>query len=453
MKFSNRFGTGLLAASLESEEDQVATGEEVIVEDADNVEAAMAEAAEAEVELVDTQDAIAEGAQDAETLEEVANVLEETEQEGGADPVVAQVAEVAVEAIYCRLGITKNSFASMEAFGDKAGRVEATRVSVESIRETAKNVWDAIVKLLRRGWDWLVNFVKAIFTANGRLKARATKLAAAAKDVKGAPKEATVKGKFLATLRNDNFSDKAGYLAIAGGLKSYVVEVAQVSANLGKFIEKTDPSDLVSDAAAFDAFDIKSLTTGVGAEVPANGWFAKVAAKTYAARGQKLRYIGSNVATGNLGIALAIPEEELGGSKAMYAVSKVSVVSVPVGTEDVKDAAAPALTAAEIVKIAEGVKAGAEEADRAQKDINYLAAQLKKQIADVTKLGKLMESADQGAKARGKAVAAMVRGYSRLTTGMVAAALSNSARVSRASLDYAEKSLRNLGGADAAEAK
>ena len=161
MSFANRFGKGLLA-SLENEQDVVA---EEVVETADNVEADLAEAAEVEAELAETTDAIDEGAEDAETLEEIADVLEETEQEGGADPVTAQVAEVAVEAIYKRLGLAKAKPLAhgLESFSDKATRLDATRLSVESIRETAKKVWEAIKKMLTRVKDFIVNFFKAIY--------------------------------------------------------------------------------------------------------------------------------------------------------------------------------------------------------------------------------------------------------------------------------------------------
>ena len=90
MSFSNRFGKGLLA-SMESEQDVV----EEVLDTAENVEADLGEAAEVAGDIDDGIAAIDQGEADAETLETIADTLEETEQEGGADPVTARVAEVA----------------------------------------------------------------------------------------------------------------------------------------------------------------------------------------------------------------------------------------------------------------------------------------------------------------------------------------------------------------------
>ena len=160
MSFSNRFGKGLLA-SMESEQDVV----EEVLDTAENVEADLGEAAEVAGDIDDGIAAIDQGEADAETLETIADTLEETEQEGGADPVTARVAEVAVEAIYARLGITRKPVSSMEAFGDKATRVRATQLSVEGIREVVRSVWEAVKKVLLQIKEWIMKFVDSIFNA------------------------------------------------------------------------------------------------------------------------------------------------------------------------------------------------------------------------------------------------------------------------------------------------
>lgn len=441
MSFSNRFGKGLLAASLENEEDVIV--EDVQVEDADNVEAAINEADQAEGEVVATQDAIDEGSDDVETLDAIADTLEETEQEGGADPVTAQVAEVAVEAIYKRLGLTRKPMQSMEAFGDKASRVQATRVSVEGIRETAKELWKGVVALFKRVAEWIANFLKSVFTAAGRTKERAKKIAAAAAELKGKGSDEPVTGSFIGVLRNDSFSDKAGYIAVAEGLKTYSTAVSKAAADLASFFDKVDAVTLVENKEKFDSFSTAELTKKLGTNVPSNSWFDKVAAKTYKARGQELRYVGANVATGNLGIAIAVPAEDATGQAGMIAFSKISVVSAPVTNLDNKDVAAPALDAKEIKKVADAVFDGITALEKSKKEMDEIVKAVNKMAKDAESIGKMQNDADNESAQRGKGVAALCRGYSRISGGMITTALSNGVKFGRASLDYAEKSMRN----------
>ena len=132
--------------SKENEEEEVA----VIGETADNVESRIAEADATEREVDDIEQAIDDGERDSRVLRETADALEETEQEGGASPVAARLAEVATEGIFLAYGFKTRPIASLEAFNSKASRIQATRISVEAMRDAANKLDVAVEGLVLR---------------------------------------------------------------------------------------------------------------------------------------------------------------------------------------------------------------------------------------------------------------------------------------------------------------
>ena len=351
MSFSSRFGKSLLATSMESEAaTEVAEVVDAIeAEDADNVEGALVEATIAEGEVAETSDAIEAGAQDAETLTAIADTLEETEQEGGADPVTAQVAQVAVEAIYARLGIKTPAMHSMESFGDKATRQSATHLSVESIRENAAKLWKAIVELFQRVKTSVVAFLKALFSANERAIKRAEKLKAAAAEAKGAPKEETVTGGFMKILGTSKTFNKADALKTTAGLADYATAVAKVSTEIAKHGENLDVAKLIADKDAYEKFiAIPAFKATKLADTPK---------KLFGLKDDEDSAWGALAdPIGGIYVAMRLP---VAGVSNPIAASKVKVTTLNTNTEALdKDAKAPALNKAEVVQLVDNVLDG-----------------------------------------------------------------------------------------------
>ena len=445
MSFSNRFGKGLLA-SLESEEEVVDAVDVVDAEDADNVEGAMAEVAEVETEISDTSDAIEQGAQDAEALDAIADTVEETEQEGGADPVVAQVAEVAVEAIYRRLGLTSKPIASLESFGDKATRIEATRLAVEGWRETAKTIWEAIVKLFNRIKDAVINFFTSLFVASERTLKRAKSLKEAASKAQGAPKEKEVSGSFVRTLAKGKTFDKGYALTSVKNITKYAAEIGSLAATLDKTATSFDVAKMVNDKAAYDSFSNVVVQGTVAIDEPSKKWFGlKADENSYWAK-TNLSEVGSSY------VAVRIPKDSASGESAFKAFSVMETRVLSVDKEVLsKDAAAPALNKDEVEKLINDAIAGMEAFNKQKADMNKLVSAL----GEVQKKAKEAggKSGNEEGAARGKVVAGAVKGYGKLVAGIATQTTKQAVAVAQAGLDYAQKSLKNMEAAEAKEDK
>lgn len=185
--------------SMESEDETPEVVDVVESENADNVEAAVAEAEQVRSDIEGGLDAAEKAADDARTLERVAETLEETEEEGGATPAVAEMAEVAVESIYRYYNFRAAPVTSLEAFASRETRIKATRLSVEGIKDTARNLWERIKKFFADLWESVKAFFAKIFTAQGRLAERAKKLKDAATTKEGET-SGEVSGGFITVL-------------------------------------------------------------------------------------------------------------------------------------------------------------------------------------------------------------------------------------------------------------
>lgn len=194
-------GRGLLA-SFENEEDTVDAAP--MVEEADNAEAALADAAEVQADINEAESVVDQAVEDSETLETVASQLESREQSGGATPEEAEMAEITVESICNRLGISRNPMQSMESFSSRSSRVRATRLSVEGIREVGDTIWKYIVKIYKKIKEWVLKAWDYLFDARTKLLRRAKALEAHVDKVEGTPKESVIQGNFVQALTSGN---------------------------------------------------------------------------------------------------------------------------------------------------------------------------------------------------------------------------------------------------------
>jgi hypothetical protein len=163
------------------------------------VEAQAAEVAEDASEIHDETQAMEDAVADAETLDMIADTAEQSVEEGeGMDPVAAEIAEVAVESIYARLGVSRRAMPSLESFGSSGSRKSATRIAVEDWKETVKKVWEAVKKFFINIWEKIKAFFANVFNAFRSLDKAAKSMKARVEEIKGEPKEKTFKDKSLA---------------------------------------------------------------------------------------------------------------------------------------------------------------------------------------------------------------------------------------------------------------
>jgi hypothetical protein len=163
------------------------------------VEVKAAEVAEDANEIQQETESMEDAVADAETLDMIANTAEKSVEEGeGMDPVAAEIAEVAVESIYARLGVERKAIPSLESFGSAGSRKSATRIAIEDWKDTVKKVWEAVKKFFVNLYEKIKNFILNVINTFRSLEKAAKSMKARVLDLKGEAKEKTIKDKSLA---------------------------------------------------------------------------------------------------------------------------------------------------------------------------------------------------------------------------------------------------------------
>lgn len=168
--------TRLLAQEELSEENpDVGTPQEEIAAFIEAPENDMAEAADAENDIKRAEDEVDNAAGVADRLDQVADRVEETLPEGGMSEADAGALEVAVEGLIATTGIRiskRKLFPSLENFADPKDRVIATRATMESIREGASKLWQAILNGLKKAYEFVQRFIDSIIASSKGLQRR-----------------------------------------------------------------------------------------------------------------------------------------------------------------------------------------------------------------------------------------------------------------------------------------
>ncbi len=162
------------------------------------VERDVAEVSDAADEVQGDVEALEDAIDSAEDIEAIADAAEQSVEEGeGLDPVAAEIAEVAVESIYRRLGVPSHvrAMPSMESFGSKTSRKTATRVAVEGMMDKVKEIWKKVVEFFKNIYNKVVSFVTGLFATSESLIKTLKALETKVKDLKGVPEEDTVEDK------------------------------------------------------------------------------------------------------------------------------------------------------------------------------------------------------------------------------------------------------------------
>ena len=431
--FKSSFGRGLVAA-MESADDSTLVDE--VIPAADSAETSLLETAEAGAEVTGTLDDIESAQADGDSLGAIAETMEATEETGGLDPVAAEVAEVAVESICNRLGVTRRKYA-LESFSSKDKRVAATRYAVEEIKDVLKRIWDAIVAAFGKVKEFLKNFFKALFDSNEKLAQRADALVNKATNAKGAPKEKEIAaGGFGKALATGGTFKKAAVIEALAGMPAWLTHTTTSTTQKPSFADKL--KDMIADQKVFDGY-----------QLPA---FKESGYKASGSEGGMATFTGQEL-VGGRAFRVQRNDKALKGAEAFAAIGnwKIELATL-------KDAKAfegdkvEALSADEIVKVAtaarelsRGVIAVRKTQDALDKEIGALQGDARTAASAAPKEDEA--SARERAQLLARALSAAIQYNIReLTT-----ATKYSTDVVKSGLDYAERSLSNIKEEEAAK--
>lgn len=136
------------------------------------VEAGVADMVEDSRGVDELATAIEEAGDDVSDLEKIEDVVSDSVESGeGVEPVAAEMADIAVEAIRERLGIKGRRFApSLEAFNVKSTKLTTSKVALEGVKDTLKKAFETIRKAIAAIFERIVAFFQKHFKANKSLQ-------------------------------------------------------------------------------------------------------------------------------------------------------------------------------------------------------------------------------------------------------------------------------------------
>ena len=426
MTFGSRFGRGLVAAM----EDEGFDSEEVET-GADSAEAAVAEATDISNDIEAATGEIDSASADAETLETITEKVEATEETGGLTPEAAEVVEVAVEAIYARLGIRSNPMPAMEGFNSSSSRVRATHIAVEDWKQKIKDIWKAIVNAFKRVYEWIMSFFKSIFDANAKLASRANALIAGLKDADGktAKSKEISGGGFvnkLVTKGGWNVEKAVNSIGHAGFAKP----INELINDIAKFNKEVDIKAATADEKVFNDYKI-GVPTGLkqikGEDAPEN-----------------MKWYGFDDLPGNKRIAILYPSKEVSGKAAWENATQAKLVTSN-SKLDVKKEKVDTLTVAQIRTIADAALANVKEITMSKSLSTSFEADLKNSIQDANNLAQQTPK-DESIKERAQLVGKAFISFTNTTVKLYNTIYAHMTTTTQAGLDYAEKSLKEYTG-------
>lgn len=170
----------LFQTSLESHEEDAPA----VIGGEDSMEAAVLDVQTSYHELASIEEDQMALEQIYEGLEQVHASMEASLQEGGLDPIAADLARLAVAGQTERLGLEVDDvMPSLESFGGDSGKQSATTVSMEAVTDTLKKIWNAIKAAVEKAIKAVTDFFSRVFNGVNKMRQR---LNALEKDVKGA---------------------------------------------------------------------------------------------------------------------------------------------------------------------------------------------------------------------------------------------------------------------------
>ena len=153
------------------------SGVEVIIKAETETEVAAAEVEDdlRDASADDVVEEVADVAESAAALEDMAELVETFAEDGGMSSETAAAVGLGLEHIYNKLKLKKTTMnVSLESFSkDKAA---STKIVMESIADKVKEVWEYIVKMFKKISQWVKDFFGDLFSSINSLSNRAIKL-------------------------------------------------------------------------------------------------------------------------------------------------------------------------------------------------------------------------------------------------------------------------------------
>lgn len=444
MSFGKKFGIQAAMEELDEAAGEVAVTDEVVEMPADEetVETAMAEVTEASADVEGGTDSIEEAVGDAETLADVADKMEDTAETGGMDEKAAAIAEVAVEALYERLHVTRRkAMPALESFGSQSSRLKATTIAVEEIRETLKKTWAAIIAMAQKVVEFVKGFFMSIFDTSTKLREKAAKLQKAVDSVKGTPESAKLEGTKLG--EQLSMDGKVSVEGLEKAVKNLVAAAGQTDSFV-KQAEDMAGSDFIQFIKDPKRFDEAKpiMDKPANMEVDDAGTYGKAPEGTVA--------FVSGELVGNRVLKTVYPAGGVTGAAAWTALANVSV---SVETFDEKQKAVESvsvLTADEMKKVLAQVLELVDGIDKLKPAVAAAEAATSKVVAAARKAAVLNIAEDKEAFARGRAVSKAVSKMASVVTRPGTLLSKLMVETAKAELDWVVKSGAQYKGGAAA---
>ena len=442
----------------EAEQNELADSGELIEGDVVDAERVAMEAEEviAEIEIV---------ADASDELTALVEVAEDQADNGGLSDDAAKILTIATEAIYTRLKLSgHNGIPSLESFQGKYSRVGATTISVEDINGKLKSFGNALVEGAKKILEFISKFFQSVFTATGRLEARAKKIKSLAAGFKGngsASLESpalfaklvvgnTVPSNFAAGMAavNDFVQEATSGVRSEGVMK--LAEMTKKARDQGQWFSGVTPEDMDKFVELFFDQAHKVVTEALTLRTlsATNSQRAVDFGAPESPEGADLK--ASAIFPGNTIIWAHVPRDgghldELQIGRAQYG-------------EKVAPKAIPNLSGAEISKIADQalrfveLKRQFDASFKEVKDAMQLVTNIANFNGGATGAVKAMDSGE-GFRAFGMFFRKMFRVTSALSNGVQRYALADALRVHNAALDYAQTALASATKEGKAQAK
>ena len=161
-------GRGLFLAveELKEAEKKAAVKDSQVMEStAESAETEIIETNKDETELDQDLDTLDTASDDIDSLNDVAKVIENSAEGDGMSEDTAKMAEVAVESIMRRQGMSLayKPIAYLESFGSTSSRMSATKLSLESVKEKSKELWSRFTKFISVLATKTSEYIKNVF--------------------------------------------------------------------------------------------------------------------------------------------------------------------------------------------------------------------------------------------------------------------------------------------------
>jgi hypothetical protein len=402
----------------------------------------------------EAMDAQKEEAEDTmEALESIRDALVVSAANGGMDRHSAKVVSIAVEHMYARVGISTPAMPAMESFGSSSSRVGATSLAMETITESIKKIWDAIVAAMKRAIAWVSEHFTKIFGLAERTVKRADAVlakveAVAAKKIK----EKTFDNESMAKeLHIAGAAGKSVVLSHAASLvaatKTIFDKQSALSTATGDTMAKAleDYSSakskdafaplLAAQQGGFPTCDLEVLSTD-GIQAPGEGLGYRKSPEMFGGKallsiGLLESKAGKSAATMTAAVATA------------YANTKVTMVDFKKQPATVK-AAMETLEAPEAKTVASAAKSLAENVVDYKKQLDKAKAVKERIIKAAEKIG---SSVDKEETPEGKDAVKMAQSVAKAASNKIdqpyATFSGYTLGKARVLLDYVEQSLKN----------